>query len=193
VKIEGRPEQVRTADIQAGKRVVLEFTFGGTPSAESGLTLPNNSEVQVPRASPVEMPANPSGSPANPTNTVFEGRPVTNTEGNPVSTGTPPQVATAKPTPTSRARSTPSPVYRTKEDRDRARDEAYRKLDAQWDAKRNAMKQERKYIDYWIDHSSGEVKEQWKYKKQVLEDRMNRLDGERDAAKKQLGRQWNGE
>jgi len=55
------------------------------------------------------------------------------------------------------------------------------------------MKQERKYIDYWIDHSSGEVKEQWKYKKQVLEDRMNRLDEERDTAKKQLGRQWNGE
>ena len=192
VKIEGRPEQVRTADIQAGKRVVLEFTFGGTPSAESGVTPPNNSEVQVPRASPVETPANPSGSPANPTNTVFEGRAVRNTEVTPIPTGTPPQVATAKPTP-SRPRSTPSPVYRTKEDRDRAKDEAYRKLDAQWDAKRNAMKQERKYIDYWIDHSSGEVKEQWKYKKQVLEDRMNRLDEERDTAKKQLGRQWNGE
>lgn len=193
VKIEGRPEQVRTADIQAGKRVVLEFTFGGTPSAESGVTPPNNSEVQVPRASLVETPPNPSGSPANPTNTVFEGRAVGNTEANPVPTGTPPQVATVKPTPTSRPRSTPNPVYRTKEDRDRAKDEAYRKLDAQWDAKRNAMKQERKYIDYWIDHSSGEVKEQWKYKKQVLEDRMNRLDEERDAAKKQLGRQWNGE
>jgi hypothetical protein len=193
VKIEGRPEQVRTADIQAGKRVVLEFTFGGTPSAESGVTPPNNSEVQVPRASPVGTPANPSGSPANPTNTVFEGRPVTNTDATPGPTGTPPQVATAKPSPTSRPRSTPSPVYRTKEDRDRAKDEAYRKLDAQWDAKRNAMKQERKYIDYWIDHSSGEVKEQWKYKKQVLQDRMNRLDEERDAAKKQLGRQWNGE
>ena len=193
VKIAGRPEQVRTADIQAGKRVVLEFTFGGTPSAESGVAPPNNSEVQVPRASPVGTPANPSGSPANPTNTVFEGRPVTNTDATPGPTGTPPQVATAKPSPTSRPRSTPSPVYRTKEDRDRAKDEAYRKLDGQWDAKRNAMKQERKYIDYWIDHSSGEVKEQWKYKKQVLQDRMNRLDEERDAAKKQLGRQWNGE
>jgi serine/threonine protein kinase len=189
VKIEGRPTQVRTADIQAGKRVVLEFTFGGTPSAESGVTPPNNSEVQVPRASPVETPANPSGSPANPTNTVFEGRAVPNTEASPVPPGTPPQVATARPTPPSRPRPTPSAAYRTKEDRD----QAYRKLDAQWDAKRNAMKQERKYIDYWIDHSSGEVKEQWKYKKQVLEDRMNRLDEEKDAAKKQLGRQMNGE
>ncbi|HYZ73440.1 MAG TPA: PEGA domain-containing protein, partial [Chthoniobacterales bacterium] len=193
VKIEGRPAQVRTADIQAGKRVVLEFTFGAAPAGESGVTPPNNSEVQVPRASPVETPPNPSGSPGKPTDTVSEGRPATNAEATPVPTGTPPPVAAAKPTPTSRPRPTPSPVYRSKEDRDRARDEAYRKLDVQWDAKRNAMKQERKYIDYWIDHSSGEVREQWKYKKQVLEDRMNRLDGERDAAKKQLGRQWNGE
>jgi serine/threonine protein kinase len=192
VKVEGRPEQVRTADIQAGKRLVLEFTFGSTPVAESGTTPSNNSEAQVPRASPVETPANPSGSPAKPTDTVFEGRPVTNTEPTPVSPPSP--VETPRPTPTSsRPRSTPTAVYRTKEDRDRAKAEAYRKLDAQWDAKKNAMKQERKYIDYWIDHSSGEVKEQWKYKKQVLDDRMNRLDEERDAAKKQLGRQWNGE
>jgi serine/threonine protein kinase len=191
VKVEGRPDQVRTADIQAGKRLVLEFTFGSTPPAESGPTPSNNSEAQVPRASPVETPASPSGSPGNPTDTVLEGRPVTNTEATPVPPPSP--VETPRPTPTSRPRSTPTAVYRTKEDRDRAKAEAYRKLDAQWDAKKNAMKQERKYIDYWIDHSSGEVKEQWKYKKQVLDDRMNRLDEERDAAKKQLGRQWNGE
>ncbi|HTD16366.1 MAG TPA: protein kinase [Chthoniobacterales bacterium] len=190
VKVEGRPEQVRTADIQAGKRLVLEFTFGATPAAESGATPPNNSEAPVPRASPVETPATPSGPPGNPTSTVFEGRPVTNTEGTPVPTATPPPVATSKPTPSARPRSTPNPIYRTKEDRDHARDEAYRKFDAQWDAKRNSMKQERKYIDYWIDHSSGEVKEQWKYKKQVLDNRMNHLDEERDAAKKQLGKQW---
>jgi serine/threonine protein kinase len=193
VKIDGRPEQVRTADIQAGKRVVLEFTFGGAPSAESGVTPPNNPEAQVPRASPVETPTNPTESPGNPTDTVYTGKRVANTEATPVPASTPPSVGTAKPTATSRPRPSPSPVYRTKEDRDRSRDEAYRKLDAQWDAKRNAMKQQRKYIDYWIDHSSGEVKEQWKYKKQVLDDRMNHLDEERDAAKKQLGRQWNSE
>ena len=187
VKVYGRPEQVRTADIQAGKRVVLEFTFGGTPSAESATTPPNNSEAPVPRASPVETPVNPSGSPGKPADTVSEGRPATNIE------ASPPSVATPKPSPTARPKSTPSPVYRSKEDRDRAKEEAYRKFDAQWDAKKNAMKQERKYIDYWIGHSSGEVKEQWKYKQKVLEDRMNHLDEDKDAAKKQLGRQWNEE
>jgi PEGA domain len=193
VKVEGRPEQVRTADIQAGKRLVLEFTFGGTASAEFVAAPPNNSQAPVPRASPVMTPVNPSGPPAKPTNTVFEGRPVTNTEAIPAPTETALPVATPNPSPTARPRSTPSQVYRSKEDWNRARDEAYRKLDAQWDAKKNAMNQERKYIDYWIGHSSGGVKEQWKYKKKVLEDRMNHLDGERDAAKKQLGREWNGQ
>ena len=191
VKVEGRPDQVRTADIQAGKRVVLEFTFGGTPSGEPAATPANNSQEQVPRASPVETPVNPSGPPSKPTNTVFEGRPGTTNETTPAPTET--EAAAPRPSATSRPRATPSPVYRTKEDWEHARDEAYRKFDAQWDAKKNEMKQERKYVDYWIDHSSGEVKEQWKYKKQVLENRMSRFDSEKDAAKKALKRQWNEE
>ena len=191
VKVEGRPDQVRTADIQAGKRVVLEFTFGGTPSGEPTATPANNSQEQVPRASPVETPVNPSGPPSKPTNTVFEGRPGTTNETTPAPTET--EAAAPRPSATSRPRATPSPVYRTKEDWEHARDEAYRKFDAQWDAKKNEMKQERKYVDYWIDHSSGEVKEQWKYKKQVLENRMSRFDSEKDAAKKALKRQWNDE
>jgi serine/threonine protein kinase len=193
VKVDGRPDQVRTADIQPGKRVVLEFTFGGTPSAETATTPANNSEQQVPRASPVETPVNPSGPPGKPTNTVFEGRPGTTIEPSPAPTGTPVAVATPKPSPTSRSRSTLGPVYRSKQDWERARDEAYRKFDAQWDAKKNAMKQEKKYIDYWVDHSSGQVKEQWRYKKKVLEDRMSRLDEEKDAARKALERQWSHE
>jgi len=185
VKVDGRPEQVRSADIQAGKRVVLQFTFGGGPVAEGSPSPPANPEGQVPRASPVETPVNPNQPPANPTNSVFQGRQNTTIEATPVPSETP------KPTP--RPKSSPSPVYRTKQDWEHARDEAYKKFDAQWDAKKNAMKQEKKYIDYWIDHSSGEVKEQWKYKKKVLEDRMDHLDSEKDAAQQQLKRQWNNE
>jgi serine/threonine protein kinase len=188
VKIEGRPEQVRTADIQAGKRAVADFVFGGTPPAESAATPSDNAERPVPRASPVVTPVNPSGSPGQPADSVSEGEPPNTTEATPAATS--PSGATAKPSAT-HPRSTPSPVVRTKEDREHARDEAYRKFDAQWDGKRNAMKQEMKYIDYWIDHSSGEVKEQWKYKKRVLEDRMSHLGGDRDAARKALQREWN--
>jgi len=191
VKIEGRPEQLRTADIQAGKRAVVEFTFGGTPPAESVATPSDNSEKPVPRASPVETPVNPSASPGKPMDTVPEGGPANDSEGTPAPTVAP-APATPKPS-ASHPRSAPSPVFRTKEDWEHAKDEAYRKFDAQWDAKKNAMKQQKRYIDYWIDHSSGEVKEQWKYKKKVLEDRMDHLDGDKDAAKKVLRRQWNDE
>src|SRR6202035_3726093 len=79
VKVEGRPEQVRTADIQAGKRVVLEFTFGGAPPAETAPSPAKNSEEQVPRASPVQTPVNPEGTPTNPTNSVFQGQSGTTT------------------------------------------------------------------------------------------------------------------
>jgi hypothetical protein len=191
VKVEGRPDQVGTADIQAGKRVVLEFTFGGASSAEAAATPANNSGEQVLRAIPVETPVIPSGPPGKPTNTVFQGRADTTDEATPAPIETPFAAATPRPSPTFRPRSYPTPVYRTKEDWERARNEAYRKFDTQWDAKKNAMKQERKYIDYWVDHSSGEVKEQWKYKKQVLQDRMSHLDAEKDAAKNALNRQWN--
>jgi hypothetical protein len=190
LKVEGRPDQVRTADIQAGKRVVLEFAFGGAAPAETTASPANNSEEQVPRASPVETPANQEGVPPNPTNTVFPGRSGTTNQATP--SATPTASVTPKPTSTPRPKS-PSPVYRTKQDWEHARDEAYRKFDAPWDAKKSAMKEQKKYVDYWVDHSSGEVKEQWKYKKSVLEDRMNRLDGEKDAAKEQLKRQWNDE
>jgi len=190
VKVEGRPDQVRAADIQAGKRVVLEFTFGGAAPAETVASPANNSEQQVPRASPVETPANQDGAPPNPTNTVFSGQSGATIQATP--SATPAPSTTPKPTSTPRPKS-PSPVYRSKQDWEHARDEAYRKFDAQWDAKKNAMKQQKKYIDYWVDHSSGEVKEQWKYKKSVLEDRINRLDDEKDAAKQQLKRQWNDE
>ena len=122
VKVEGRPDQVRTADIQAGKRVVLEFTFGGAAPAETTPNPANNSEEQVPRASPVETPANQEGVPPNPTNTVFPGRSGTTSQATPSATATP--SVTPKPSSTPRPKS-PSPVYRTKQDWEHARDGAY--------------------------------------------------------------------
>ena len=184
VKVEGKPDQVRSIDIQPGKRVVAQFTFGGEPSQEP----PDGQETvaptpPVPRASPVGTATPTNQPPANPTNTTFDGQSLR-------------IEATPAPTPTVKASPTPhtprpQPTYRTKEDWERAKDEAYRKFDAQWDSKKNAMKQEKKYIEYWIDHTSGATQEQWKYKKKVLEGRMDHLDDEKDAAKQQLKRQWN--
>ncbi|HZC34723.1 MAG TPA: protein kinase, partial [Chthoniobacterales bacterium] len=71
-------------------------------------------------------------------------------------------VAGSKPTNTpSHPRRSATPVYRTNEQWDQAKEETFRKFDSDWEARKSAMKQEKKYIEYWIDHTSGAAQEQW--------------------------------
>jgi serine/threonine protein kinase len=185
VKVDGAPDQTRTADIQANRRQLMQFTFG------AGVSEANPPNAIDPNAPTVQAtPPQPNTAPtpvdvAKPTNTVFHGN-------------TFPTFPTseAKPSPspsavTSRPRVSATPVYRTKEQWEQAKKEAFRKFDSDWDARKNAMKQEKKYIEYWIDHTSGASKDQWKYKKKVLEDKMDQLDDQKDRAEDSLKRQWN--
>ena len=89
------------------------------------------------------------------------------------------------------ARSEQTPVYRTKEDYDRAKDAAYDRFDAQWEARKNGLKREKDYYDNQIDHSEGAAKERWKKKKEDVNRRLDQLDDQKDAAKQNLKRQWN--
>jgi hypothetical protein len=83
------------------------------------------------------------------------------------------------------------PVYRTKEDYDRAKDAAYDRFDAEWEARKNALKREKDYYDNQADHSEGATKERWKMKKDEVDRRLDQLDDQKDAAKNALKRQWN--
>jgi serine/threonine protein kinase len=83
------------------------------------------------------------------------------------------------------------PVYRTKEDYDRAKDAAYDRFDAEWEARKNALKREKDYYDNQADHSEGASKEKWKMKKDEVDRRLDQLDDQKDAAKNALKRQWN--
>ncbi|HET9375841.1 MAG TPA: protein kinase [Chthoniobacterales bacterium] len=181
VTVSGSPEQARTAEIQANRRQVMQFTFGG------GLSEANQSSAVNQIAPTVQdTSSQPSASPtaigsSKPTNTVFHG----NTFPTVQSTPSPNPSAVA-----SRPRVSSTPVYRTKEAWEKAKEEAYRKFDSDWDARKDAMKQEKKYIEYWIDHSSGSTKDQWKSKKKALEDKMDRLDDQKDNAKDSLKKKW---
>ena len=93
--------------------------------------------------------------------------------------------------PPNQARQRQTPVYRSKEDYERARDAAYDRFDAQWEARKNALKREKDYYDNQMDHSDGAAKERWKKKKEDVERRLDQLDDQKDAAKKALKRQWN--
>jgi serine/threonine protein kinase len=182
VKVTGTPDQTRTADIQANRRQVMQFAFGGDVS-EANQSAAVNQNAPVVQTPPVQPNASPTSvGVAKPTNTVFFGNTF------PTTASTPSPSPSAAP---SRPRVSATPVYRTKEQWEQAKEEAYRKFDSDWDARKNAMKQEKKYIEYWIDHSSGTTKEQWKSKKKVLEDKMDRLDEQKDQAKDSLKRKWN--
>jgi serine/threonine protein kinase len=184
VNVEGQPEQTRTVDIRPGKRVAIQFVFESLPPNEADNTTdPEQTNAPVPRAIPAGTPF--VQTPANPDDTVLQRGDMTTIN------ATPAPSPAAKPTRSPRrSRVAATPVYRTKEDWEHARDQAYDKFDAQWDSKKKAMDQEKDYLDYWIDHSSGNAQEKLKNRKKALEDRMDHLDDEKDAAKQQLKHQW---
>jgi hypothetical protein len=178
VRASGAADQARTADIQASRRQSMQFTFTGggpNPSAEVDQNAP---VVQTTPAQPNISPSLAAGS--KPTNPAYFGN-------------TFPSTSSSSPTatPSHRPRLSAPPVYRTKEQWEQAKKEAFRKFDSDWESRKSAMKQEKKYIEYRIDHTSGAAQEQWKYKKQVLEDKMDKLDDLKDRAKDSLKRQWN--
>jgi hypothetical protein len=181
VKASGSPDQVRTAEVQANHRQVMQFTFGGSVSEANRSDAPNQIVPTMPTT-----PTQPSASPtaigvSKPTKTVFHGNTFPTVQSTPF------------PSPSAvirRPRALAMPVYRTKEEWEQGKKEAYRKFDSDWDARKNAMKEEKKYIEYWIDHSSGPTKARWKFKKKVLEDEMDQLDDQKDRAKDSLKREW---
>jgi serine/threonine protein kinase len=180
VKASGSPDQARTAEVQANYRQVMQFAFGGGGVPETNPA--NATAVPTTQTTPPGPNASPTaiGS-SKPTNTVFHGNTLPTVQ------------STPSPRPSaviSRPRVSATPVYRTKEQWEQAKEEAYRKFDSDWDARKNAMKQEKKYIEYWIDHSSGSTKDQWKAKKKVLEDKLDQLDDQKDRAKDSLKRKW---
>jgi serine/threonine protein kinase len=179
VKASGSPDQARTADVQANHRQVMQFTFGGGVTEANQATATIVPTVQT-------TPPPPSASPtaigvSKPTKTVFHGNTL------PTVQATPSPSASAV---ISRPRVSATPVYRTKEQWEQAKKEAYRKFDLDWDARKNAMKQEKKYIEYWIDRSSGSTKDRWEAKKKVLEDKLDQLDDLKDRAKDSLKQKW---
>ena len=90
-----------------------------------------------------------------------------------------------------RPRAQERPTYRSKEDYERAKDAAFDRFEAQWEARKNALKREKDYYDNQADHSEGATKEKWKRKKDEVDRRLDQLDDQKDAAKDALKRQWN--
>jgi serine/threonine protein kinase len=169
VKIPGSPDQSRTAEVLSGKRVVMNFTSTNAPT---------------PPAAPV-APLVPFNDGAAPSPTPADQNPGAQLR-------MPDEVPNPTPRParTAQPRGSATPVYRNKDDFEHARDQAYKRFDEQWEARKNALERQKDYYDEQADHSEGSTKEAWKQKKKAVEQRLDQLDDQKDAAKKALKRQW---
>jgi hypothetical protein len=81
--------------------------------------------------------------------------------------------------------------YRTKDDYEHAKDAAFKRFDAEWDARKKALERAKDYYDYQADHSNGAARDQWEAKKEQTNRQMDELDDQKDAAKDVLTKKWN--
>jgi hypothetical protein len=116
--------------------------------------------------------------------------------------------STASPTPTAAPTASPSPRatphsrqrqdaeadvpagYRTREDYERAKSEAFQRFDAEWDAQKKALEAERDYSAYWTGHSTGAIRDQWNAENARTQERLNLFDSQRNGAKDALQKKW---
>jgi serine/threonine protein kinase len=169
VKIPGSPDQSRTAEVQSGKRIVMNFT------STSATTTPGTPVAPL-------VPFNDGNGPPQ--------QPADQNPGARLRMPDEVPSPTPRPARTAQPRESSTPVYRSKEDFEDARDRTYKRFDAEWDARKDALKRQKDYYDYQADHSEGSAKEAWKQKKKAVEQRLDQLDDQKDAAKKALKRQW---
>ncbi len=166
----GIPDEVRTADIQAGKHVSIQFLSPVSP-AVAVVNSPAPMAL-LPEQKPASTPVSEKSSEEKPLRRV-------------VAAAAPKRVRKPRPTPTEQ-----TPVYHTKEEYDRAKDAAYEQFDRQWDGRKSALDKEKDYLDDQIDRAEGANKAQLENRKKTVEYQRDKLDDQKDAAKQALKRRW---
>ncbi len=172
VRAPGFPSQTKVADVQTGRRIAMDFNFtsaGGQanpPSVARPANTPRTARITR-QSKNLDSGRNEQISPPKP----------------------PPQMRRAEPVgPLDRQQTQPAV---TKDDYEHAKDAAFKRFDAEWDARKKALERAKDYYDYQADHSNGAAKDQWKAKKDQTERQMDELDDQKDAAKDVLKKKWN--
>jgi serine/threonine protein kinase len=88
--------------------------------------------------------------------------------------------------------SSASPIFLTRESYGRAKREAFRQFDAQWNAKRDDLRRQRDWLSYQINHSTGTAQEKLKAQMEQVKGQIDQLDGQRRSARKVLRQSWEG-
>jgi hypothetical protein len=74
----------------------------------------------------------------------------------------------------------------------RAKKEAFRRLDAQWNAKRDDLQRRRDWLNYQIGHSTGTAQEKLKAEMEQVKGSIDQFDGQRRNAREVVRQSWEG-
>jgi hypothetical protein len=187
------PDKIREVELKAGERATVEMNFAGgspetTKTSVNPQSTPEDSPSPAPNASPSPKSQGPKPSPADRTGVVWEEPPAlipaAADPANPKLSATPlpkrKSVAKREGKISTRValvsqngnpekrKAVPSPSPAAMPDAAEARNE----LQSRWQAKEEELRLEKEQIESGIKNSAGSVREQWKYRMAVLQEKM---------------------
>jgi hypothetical protein len=99
----------------------------------------------------------------------------------------------------SRPRATPEPTpsfplgFRTKEEYEKARDDAFRQFNTNWDTQKRELVKSKAYSEYWAARTTGAERDQWVADNQRTQQSLNQFENQRNAAREALKKKWLGQ
>jgi hypothetical protein len=102
----------------------------------------------------------------------------------------------------SRPRATPEPTrsppafplgFRTKEEYEKARDDAFRQFNTNWDTQKRELEKSKAYSEYWAARTTGAERDQWVADNQRTQQSLNQFENQRNAAREALKKKWLGQ
>jgi PEGA domain len=189
------PDKTREVEVTAGQRASVEMDSGGSPettkASVSPQSSPEDSASPAPKSSPTPKGSGPKPSPAERTRVVWEEPPPLI----PAATEAASPEPSAAPLPkrkrkisarvalvsesgnAGKRKAAPSPSPAAP----RAQAKVQTGLNERWRAEEEALKLEKEQIENGIKNSTGSVREQWKYRLAVWQEKMNAAKKEEAA------------
>jgi hypothetical protein len=99
-----------------------------------------------------------------------------------------------------RAKPEPSPSepafplgFRTKEEYEKGRDDAFRQFNTNWDTQKRELEKSKAYSEYWAARTTGSERDQWVADNQRTQQSLNQFENQRNAAREALKKKWLGQ
>jgi hypothetical protein len=105
-----------------------------------------------------------------------------------------------KPAKHSRPKPKPEPSapafplgFRTQAEYERARDDAFRQFNTDWDTQKRELEKSKAYSEYWAARTTGAERDQWVADNQRTQQSLSQFESQRNAAREALKKKWLGQ